>query len=154
LIPPEIKVRKIVASGRLVPTIRHEATAVGSSLLLVGAHYADRKRHRPWSLSTALELMSSLARPVAVLDTSMSPKLFSTRPKLLLADDLGLESEKALRFAVDLSATVSDVEFTHLHVNGIREDALKAALDVAAATSHTPVNPKTSSSQVFANLIV
>lgn len=162
LVPAGVAVKKVVVNGKPIERLGPEAMAVGTFLLLVGADFSNA-RFLPRGLSTALSLMVSSPVPVAVMDTKLSNSLLapSTRGKagggksvrILLADDLGSQSESAVNFALALATALPDSELHHVHVNALSVESLRSGLNAAAASAHAPVNPESSAEEVYEALL-
>ncbi len=149
----DLTVERMILAGRPVEALAEAALDSGCCLLLVGADYGNL-RFMPRGFSTALSLMVSSPVPVCVLDTKLTPEFPTESPKFLLADDLGLDSEAAVAFGFGLAAAMGPSVVHHVHVNGMSLDTLKAGLNTAAASSHTPLNVAASAEEVFDALIV
>ena len=148
----DLPVKRLVVKGKAAERLGAEAMAVGSHLLLVGADFTNA-RFLPRGLSTALSLMVSSPVPVGVVDTSITRSLLGAPTRVLLADDLGPQSEGALEYAFALAASLGDSELHHVHVNGLTLESLRAGLSTAAATAHTPINPAAAAEDVYEALI-
>lgn len=151
-VPIGIPVKKLVVGGKAVDTICKEVDAIGTCLLLVGGDYGNM-RFLPRGLSTALSLMVSSPVPLMVIDTKRDNNLGDGPIKFLLSDDLSEQSESAVDFTFDLASALGNSSIHHVHINGLSFESLKAGLNTAAATSHTPLNSSASVDDVFNALI-
>jgi nucleotide-binding universal stress UspA family protein len=96
-------------------------------------------------------LMASSSVPILAVDPGLDKPL-PDKPRILMADDLSDDAEAALAFAADLTTASHGGLLHHLHVNGITEDALRAALATAAATAHTQTPAPDAAHDVFLGL--
>jgi nucleotide-binding universal stress UspA family protein len=151
-VPPDIAVKKVVVGGKPVETICKEVEAIGTCMLLVGGHYGNM-RFMPKGLSTALSLSVSCPVPLMVVDTAQEQSLRTSNLKFLLSDDLSDQSEGAVEFTFDLASALGRCEVHHVHINGLTFESLKAGLNTAAATSHTPLNSSASVDDVYGALM-
>lgn len=151
-IPPDISVKKVVAGGKAVETICKEVESIGTCMLLVGGNFSNM-RFMPKGLSSALSLMVSSPVPLMVVDTERDQSINTSQLKFLLSDDLSEKSESAVEFTFDLATALGRCEIHHVHINGMTFDSLKAGLNTAAATSHTPLNSSASVDDVYNALI-
>lgn len=149
MIPPHMPVIKRIVSGKPVDMIIKEVVDTSSAMLLVGADFGNLK-FVPRGLSTALSLMVSSPVPVFVADGATLSNSFNSKPKFLIADDLGIQSESAVDFGYGLATALRGSQVQHIHISGLTLENLQAGLATAAASSHTPFNTKTSASDVFA----
>ncbi len=145
---PRIEIR----NGKPAVELAAIAADVGAALMLVGADYGNVK-FLPRGFSTAMSLMASATCPVCVMDGNTPTHFLHDPARLLLADDLGPEAEAAVAFGYGLAAAMERSEVHHVHVNGLTFDSLKAGLNTAAATAHTPLDAVASSEEVYDALI-
>jgi nucleotide-binding universal stress UspA family protein len=148
MIPANIPVIKRIVSGKPVDMIIKEVVDTSSAMLIVGADFGNLK-FVPRGLSTALSLMVSSPVPVLVADGGSLSTTFNSKSRFLIADDLGIQSESAVDFGYGLATALRGSHVQHIHISGLTLDNLQAGLATAAASSHTPLNTKTSASDVF-----
>jgi len=135
-VSPEISVRTVVVAGKPIERIGSEAENVGTCLLIVGASY-NGARLLPQGLSLALSLMAGAPVPVLALDAMRTPRPEMNKLILMLADDLGAQTETAVEFAYALATALGNTTLYHVHVNSLSYASLETGLAAAAASGHT-----------------
>jgi nucleotide-binding universal stress UspA family protein len=149
-VDPNVVVRRRLVVGKPIEVLT--AGERDDALLIVGADFGNL-RFTPRGFSTALSLMVSAPVPVLVIDTAASPELLSETPRLLVADDLGPDSEAAVEFGFALGTALGPSEVHHVHVNGLALDSVAAGLEAAAATAHTPLPSTDAARDVYTALV-
>jgi len=143
-----IEVETNVLTGYPGECIIADAIASQSSFIITGASKGNH-RFVPRGLSTALTLMSDSPVPVMVIQAGTTPRFDGDGFRMMVADDLTDHSEKAVVAAFDLASALGNVRLHHLHINGLTEQNLTAALEAAAAASHSGTIRGVSASEVF-----
>ncbi len=130
----------VVLEGLVVDGLAKEATRLGACLLLVGTSVRN-KLFVPRGFSTALTLMASSPVPVMAMDTERHIPGLDLAFRILLADDLGEQSEPAVQLAAALADSLPKTWVHHVHVSAFSKANLDTALKNAAVAAHTSMTP-------------
>lgn len=109
--------------GEAADVIMADAEANGAALLLLGAGHSSY-RHVPPGMSTCLSVLAWANRPVMVAPYLPMGHLGKKRLKMLIADDLTLGSETAVRVGLDLARALGSVDVLHVHISKLTPHAI------------------------------
>jgi nucleotide-binding universal stress UspA family protein len=135
-----ISIDVVAATGSPVAILAQEAAAVDTCLLIVGAHF-QMSTLVPRGLSTTLSLLATASVPVLAADARGHLPKPGAAVRLLVADDLGEQTESAVAFAGDMACAWHRAWVHHVHVSALSDADLESALRNAAIAARTVMTP-------------
>lgn len=131
-----VEVQSEVVLGFPDESIRAHAVTTSADLLMLGGTSSDY-RFVPSGLSTVISLLSEAPVPVIVIPKNWKGSWNTDRMRIMIADDLSSHGEAAVHAGYELSVRLGGCSLFHTHVTQMSKEALSAAIDTAAAASHT-----------------